>query len=215
MLDSWLEAQKVTRLPLAQAQSTIAADGSVRIEQRGRSINAAQAILADDETIAGLVPADVLNGLFQRQPMTTILTEPTLPMAARVMVQIDADLSFVQSGHRGITAIGAGDSDGCAAQVGVLLGANRQLRQAGGARHHGLRSADGAAIVGQMGGAGPILLAGLGATGAFLAPALARLLAGSAKPDEATYFAARSPDRAMGTSIVSEYQPLAPAMVAA
>lgn len=215
ILDTWLDSLKVTRLPLAHAGITLAADGSVSIVQGSETFAAAQAILADDETITAHLPVETLVRLFQLQPMTTILTEPTLAMAAPVMLQVDADLSFVQGPHRGISAIGAGSTEACAAQIGVLLGANRQLRQAGGAQHQSLRSPDGGAVLGRAGSSGPLLLAGLGVTGAFLAPALARWIMDAARPDEATYFAARSPDRAMLGSPVSEYLPAGPTMAAA
>ena len=207
VLDRWLDSIGVTRLPLAQMQLTIAANGSASIELDGKITEATCAILADDEAILAHLPASAISSLFERQPMTTILTEPTFPLAARVMLQIDADLSFVQGGHGGVIAIGAGGHDACVSHIGVLLGANRQLRQAGGNNHESLRSHDGAAVVGSIEGTGPELLAGLGATGAFLAPALARWFVGAATPDELAYFAARIPGRPMAHSTVADYAP--------
>lgn len=215
VLDRWLDELKVTRLPLSQAQIAIAANGSASIVIAGVVSEVARTVLADDEAILAHLPADTLSALFERQAMTTILTEPTFAMAARVMLQVDADLSFTQGSHRGVTAIGMGDHDACVTHIGVLLGANRQLRQAGGTGHERLRSRDGAPILGRLHGSGPELLAGLGATGVFLAPALARWFAGAAKPDELDYFAARIPHRPMAPSIVAEYAPADPAMAAA
>jgi hypothetical protein len=214
VLDRWLDSLGVTRMPLAHAQVTIAPNGSVSAAWDDKTIEATRAILADDEAILTCLPTATLDTLFERQPMTTILTEPTFPMASRVMLQIDADLSFTQGSHRGVTAIGAGGHDFCVSHTGVLLGANRQLRQAGGNSHDSLRSRDGAPVVGSVDGTGPELLAGLGPTGVFLAPALARWFVGAAKPDELAYLGARIPGRAMSPSSVADYAS-PPAMAAA
>ncbi|MDB5538054.1 MAG: hypothetical protein JWQ65_2929 [Devosia sp.] len=207
VLDRWLEGLGVTRVPLAQVHLTIAPNGSASMELDGTVTEATRAILADDEAILAHLSAEAIGRLFVRQPMTTILTEPTFQLSARVMLQIDADLSFTQGSHGGVVAIGAGGHDACVSHIGVLLGANRQLRQAGGNSHDSLRSHDGAPVVGSIEGTGPELLAGLGATGAFLAPALARWFVGTATPDELAYFAARIPGRAMAPSIVADYAP--------
>ncbi|HTM79224.1 MAG TPA: hypothetical protein VL133_16540 [Devosia sp.] len=208
VLDRWLDSLNVTRLPLSRAEIAIADDGSANIVLDGVATRAARTILADDEALLALLPAEILAGLFMRQKMTTILTEPTFPMAARVMLQVDADLSFTQGAHRGVTAIGAGDHEACVSQIGVLLGANRQLRQAGGTSHESLRSHDGAPVLGRVDGTGPELLAGLGPTGAFLAPALARWFVGAAKPEELAYFAARIPGRPISPSTIADYAPI-------
>lgn len=215
VLDRWLDGLKVKRLPLSEAQVAIAANGSASIAIGDTVTEAARTVLADDEAIVAHLPAETLSALFERRTMTTILTEPTFAMAARVMLQIDADLSFVQGSHRGVTAIGMGDHDACVTHIGVLLGANRQLRQAGGAAHERLRSRDGAPIVGRPYGSGPELLGGLGPTGVFLAPALARWFVGAASRDELDYFAARIPDRQTAPSMVAEYSPADPALAAA
>jgi len=214
VLDRWLDSLNVMQVPLTHAQVTIAPNGSASVERDGKIIEATRAILADDEAILAYLPPEPLQSLFDRLPMTTILTEPTFAMASRVMLQIDADLSFVQGSHRGVVAIGAGGHDACVSHIGVLLGANRQLRQAGGNVHHSLRTRDGAPIVGSVDGTGPELLAGLGTTGAFLAPALARWFVGAAKPDELAYFGARIPGRQLAPSIVADYAPQ-PAMAPA
>ena len=214
-LDRWLDGLKVTRLPQSQAHVVIAANGSASVTVDGVVIEAARTVLADDEAILAHLPPDTLSELFERQAMTTILTEPTFAMAARVMLQVDADLSFMQGSHRGVTAIGMGDHDACVTHIGVLLGANRQLRQAGGTSHERLRSRDGAPVLGRPNGSGPELLAGLGASGAFLAPALARWFVGAAKPEELDYFGARIPHRPMVPSTVADYAPADPALAAA
>jgi hypothetical protein len=207
VLDHWLDGLDVMRLPLANVQVTLAPGGSASIESAIGTVEATRSILADDEAILAHLSPETLSTLFDRQKMTTILTEPTFAMASRVMLQIDADLSFTQGSHRGVVAIGAGGHDACVTHIGVLLGANRQLRQAGGNGHDSLRSRDGAPVVGSVSGTGPELLAGLGPTAAFLAPALARWFVGAARPDELAYFAARIPGREMAPSIVADYAP--------
>ncbi|MET3896715.1 hypothetical protein ABIB57_000639 [Devosia sp. UYZn731] len=207
VLDRWLEGLGVTRVPPAQVHLHIAPNGSASMELDGTVTAATRAVLADDEAILAHLPTETIARLFERRPMTTILTEPTFQLSARVMLQIDADLSFMQGSHGGVVAIGAGGHDACVSHIGVLLGANRQLRQAGGNSHESLRSHDGAPVVGSIDGTGPELLAGLGATGAFLAPALARWFVGAATQDELSYFAARIPGRATAPSIVADYAP--------
>ncbi|WP_375449530.1 hypothetical protein [uncultured Devosia sp.] len=208
ILDRWLDGMAVDRLPWSQTEITVSPDGGARLVRGDDVTLAGRTILADDEAILAYLPADSVDRLFIRQPMTTILTEPTFAMASRVMVQVDADLAFVQANHRGVIAIGAGDHDRCVSEIGVLLGANRQLRQAGGAGHERLRSRDGAPVMGRVGD-GPQVLAGLGSIGAFLAPALARWCTGTARPEETDYFAARLAGRSLSPSIVADYAPAA------
>lgn len=207
ILDTWLGKLGVRRFSPTHANIGIGNDGSALIAHESERIEAAQAILADDESILAHLPAEALDALFDRQTMTTILTEPTLPMASRLMLQVDGDLSLVQAKHGGVIATGAGSYDHCVGQIGVLLGADRHLRQAGGIQYDSLRSRDGAPVFGQPGASGAVIIAGLGHTGTFLAPALARWLAGMARPDDTDYVTAHTPGRNMSRSSVAEYLP--------
>lgn len=172
-------------------------------------IGAATQVLVDDEAITTHLPAERFAGLFEVGSRTSILTEPAPPLASPVMLQIDSGLCLSQSPSRSIVATGHGDLEALAPQVDSLLASQQRPRWAGQSHFTALTSRDHAPVTGRLGEDGPILVAGLAPFGAFLAPALARWLAGVAKPAEASYFAAHAPARSLTPSVVAEYGPQA------
>lgn len=202
-LDLWLDKLDVHRLAPAETL-TVHPDGSAELFSGDQRMAISQAVLADDEALLNHIPIAQWPSLLQRQVTSTIVTEATKPLAAPVMLQLDAGLTLAQQPGHGITAIGAGHIDSCSARLGVLLGREHDFRQAGQSQYERIITSDGAPAVGRLGGTGPDVLAGLGPTGAFFAPALARWLSGVATPAENAWFGARLIDRHIAPSLVAE-----------
>lgn len=204
-LDKWLDQNGVRRLGDGE-MLTVRADGSAELVAGEDRIEIAQTVLADDPAIIGHVPPAQWPSLLLRQVASTIQTEPTRPIAAPVMHRLDTGLTLVQQqSGRGIAAMGPGAIDPFAAALGVLLGKERQFRQAGQSSYETLLAMDSAPAVGRLGGTGPDVLAGLGPSGAFLAPAIARWLCGKAMPAEDAWLGARLVDRRATPSSVAEF----------
>ena len=205
-LERWMEQQGVRRLPADTI--AIGTDGEAQLSlEAGEAIAARQAVLADDAAIMAWLPLRQWPLLLRRQVMSTILTTPTQPIAAPIMVEIDAGVTLVQQAEGGIAAWGPGDLSQFSGHLHALLGAGRQVEQAGQSAYQILASRDGAPAVGRVAGSGADIVAGFGLLGSFMAPALARWLAGAARPMEAAWFGARLVDRAPGDTMAADYTP--------
>jgi hypothetical protein len=203
-LDRWLDQHRVRRLRAGETLS-VRADGSAELVSGADRVEIGQAVLADDAAIIAHVPPALWPPLLTRRVASTIATEPTRPLAAALMHRLDTGLTLVQQAGRGIAAIGPGAIDPFAAALGVLLGKERDFRQAGQSSYEAVITADAAPAVGRLRGSGPDILAGLGPSGAFLAPALARWLCGVAGPAESEWLGARLVDRKAARSPVAEF----------
>lgn len=205
-LDQWLDKHKVQNV--VAESITIAFDGSVRIGAHGEEYSAQQAILADPETIMALLPLRHWPSLFLRESTATILTKPTQPLAAPVMLEIGTGIVLLQQPEGGMAGVGPGDLGGFSGQMQMLFGRDRQIEQAGQTTFTTLHTSDGAPAVGRAAGVGADVVAGLGMVGAFFAPALANWLAGVAQPHQASWFDARLVNRTARSPNVTEYSHL-------
>jgi hypothetical protein len=204
--DGWLDRQGVARLRAETVR--IAEDGSAEIITAEGAHAASQSVLADDAAILDLLPPGQWPGLLLKRPSATILTAPTKPLAAPVMLEVQTGMLLTQHAEGGIAGVGRGDIARVSAHFQALLGRGRQTEQAGQTIYTSLATRDGAPAVGRVGGTGADIVAGLGLGAAFLAPALARWLAGAASPEEARYFGGRLVDRDAAASPVADYQAL-------
>jgi hypothetical protein len=202
-LDRWLDRHKVRRVE-SEVAIGVRADGSATCMMGEERIDIGQAILADDAALLAHLPASAWPDLLQRQVASTILTEPTEPIAAPVMHQIDSGAVLTQHGDRGIVAFGPGAVGEFSTALGTLLGSQRAVRQAGQSSYTRVVTIDRAPAVGRVGGTGPDVLVGFGSIGAFLAPAIARWLCGVATAGEGAWLAARLINRAGVASAVSD-----------
>jgi hypothetical protein len=204
-LDKWLDQHGVRRLRDDDAL-TVRADGGAELVSGEDRLEIAQTVLADDPAIIAHVAAGQWPALLGRRVASTILTEPTRPIAAPVMHRLDTGLTLVQQqAGRGIAAMGPGAIDPFTAALGVLLDKEHQFRQAGQSSYETLLATDAAPAVGRLNGSGPDVLAGLGPSGAFLAPAIARWLCGKATSAENDWLAARLVDRKAAAASAAEF----------
>ncbi len=202
-LDRWLDKQNVLRG--AAEDVSIAADGVAILKMGDDTILAGQAILADSAAILAHLPNNQWPALLRRQTMATILTTPTQQIAAPVMMQVDTGTTLLQQAEGGIAAIGRGELTHFSAGLQTLLGYGRQVQQAGQTIHLALEATDGAPLFGRVGGVGADIVAGLGPTGGFLAPALARWIAGNPRAQEESWFGARLANRTASAEPVAEF----------
>jgi hypothetical protein len=203
-LDKWLGSVGVKRLPM-DAPLVMKPDGSavVLVDDGGYEIG--QTILADDAAIIAHLPAEQWPNLLRTDTGSTLLTEPTKPIATPLMHQLDSGIALTQHARAGIAALGPGSIEQVGETTRMLLGSERGMRQAGQTSYQLVRTRDGAPALGRIGGTGPDILAHFGETAAFFAPAIARWLAGVATADENTWFAARLVNRDPAGSAVSEW----------
>ncbi len=204
-LDRWMEAQGVVSstpdsVSVAMDGSAVLAVGTARIEARN-------AVLTDSGAIIAHLPLRQWTPLLQRIQTATLLTTPTQPLAAPVMVDLDSGATLVQQPEGGIAGIGHGDLAVVSRRMQDLLGTQRQVELAGQTAYPLLATADGAPAFGRAAGQGADVVAGLGAFGAFLAPALARWLAGKSSAVEADWFGQRLINRSAVGAPVADYHP--------
>lgn len=203
-LDAWLEQVGVRRVSPQSVE--IAADGGAMLDVgEDHPLAARQTILADDASI--LAHLAELPGLLHRQTMSSILTRPTHPIAAPVMVHVDAAMTLEQGKGGGVSAWGPGDLAEFSSRLHQLLGANRRVEQAGQTSYQSVSTGDGAPAFGRLGGSGADVIAGLGALGVYFAPSLARWLSGASRSEEELWFAARLVEREAASSTVAEFAP--------
>ncbi|GLQ10260.1 hypothetical protein GCM10007913_21920 [Devosia yakushimensis] len=205
-LDRWMALQGV-QLGGPQSDVIIRDDGSGVIRTDQAAISARQCVLADDAAILSHLPAERWPNLLVQGYGTTILTEPTGRIAAPVMQEIDSGLTLWQRPEGGVVAFGPGRMDRVLEAVSALLGGERTVHRAGQSQYGIVTTRDGAPAVGRIDGSGCDILAGFGAVGIFLAPAIARWLAGIAAPQEDRWLSARLVNRPASSSAVAEYFP--------
>lgn len=208
---AWLDTHKVRALGSRGGAITLKRDGSCRIEGAGGEAEAAQAVLADSTMIMALLDADERDRLLTVERQTTILTEPTGPLAAPVTLFADRGVSLHQRANGGVAAIARGRADAAAARIGACLSGQAHLRLAGQTTQAVVGTEDGGPLIGTARGLKTLVVAGLGLPGAFLAPALARHLAGASDGAEKAWLSAREGGRGRGA--VADYRQ--PAEVAA
>jgi hypothetical protein len=211
-MDGWLDRSGVSRVVAQRVE--VAADGQVHIVAAGSAVQARQSVLCDDEAIMAWLPLRQWPQLLWRSVSTSILTAPTQPLPASIMLDFDSGTCLIQQAEGGVAACGPGDMAELAAHLHVLLGESRQVEQAGQTSFQSLATRDGAPAFGRVGGVGADVVAGLSCYGAFLAPALARWLSGTASAEEAAWFGARLVNRGPKAPPVDDYVIGAPGAVA-
>ena len=206
LLEDWLARSNVGRISARIAAVTLRRDGSARIDAGGRSYEATHSVLADDAAILNHLDVDERDRVLRVETTTTLLTEPARRLTAPVMIYLDRGVILNQRASRGIAALSTGRPDQALARIGSSLGRQENLRRAGQTVFKTIATVDGAPLVGPTRAVKATVLAGLGVAGAFLAPALARLIAGVASDAERSYFSAHEAGRGSARAIVADYQ---------
>ncbi|WP_152658695.1 hypothetical protein [Devosia chinhatensis] len=201
-LDAWNDKVGVERI--AAESVFVDEDGSVRVIVRGEERMARQAVLADDQSIIAHLPPGQWPALLQRRPAVALMTAPLRPLPTPVLLDIGLGLYVHQQTEGGIALHGPGDFSKARRQLEAILGGTLASR-VGQSMFQQLATSDGAPTFGRVAKAGADVIANTGSIGAFLAPALARWLAGEAKTHEAEWFGRRLITRDVSTNLVSEF----------
>lgn len=201
----WLAHANVTHIGAQKVD--IAQDGKTEILSDGVAHFARQAVLADDDALMAWLPLRQWPALVRRSASASILTTPARPLAAEIMLELDSGTMLAQQAEGGIAAFGPGDMAAFSGRLQALLGRDRHVEQAGQTRFQSLVTRDGAPVFGRVAGIGADVVAGTATLGAFLAPALARWIAGAASREEADWFEARLVNRTTRSQRVDDYAP--------
>ena len=209
-IETWLGKSGVPRI---SGEVTIAhrRDGSHALSFGRHSAEAASVVLADDDAILAHLPAGDRHRLLVIAPALSLLTEPAKPLPASLIHYLDRGVVLHQRAGKGpVSAIAAGDGESAPARLGASLASLGRLRRAGQAAFRRVVTLDGAPLIARMGKSRMTAIAGLGPSAAFLAPAVARQLAGLAADDERAYFEAHDGSRPGARAAVAELAALAP-----
>jgi hypothetical protein len=171
-LGDWLNAANVTSID----------DGTA---------DAAVTVLADDAAILDHVPEGQRPPLLVSQAMTgTLVVSPrALPRLQRF---VDRSVTLLARPGNTVLALVGGETD-VEARLASTLAGPFPMKRLATTRYRRFVTADGAPLIGRLKPGEQFIAAGLGTTGPFLAPAIARLLAGKSEEDEARWFAAHDP----------------------
>jgi hypothetical protein len=207
LLDTWLHGLGVLALRGGQSRIAFTPEGRVSIAAGENGMEAERAVLADDDSIFVHLGHDALRHSAITAEMTSIFTEPTTPLPSPFVMEIEEGAHLLQRPSGSISAVAMGAAPLAVSVVGRLLARHQHLRRAGQVVFSCLVSRDGAPLVGRPANSGPLALAGLGLVGAFLAPALARWIAGAASPSEEAWITAHAIGRPITGSSVAEVLP--------
>ncbi|KRB01347.1 hypothetical protein ASD83_07530 [Devosia sp. Root685] len=199
-LETWLAELGIRRF--APETATMAPGGATLIKTDDEALVARRAILVDDSAIFRCLPGWQWPAQLLRRQHATILTASSRHLAGPIMTQLDSGITLVQHEEGGMAAMGPGNLSAFSGELGILLADAGQLQQVGQVGYETLITNDGAPLLGPVAADGPLILTGLGSIGAFLAPVLARWLAGEASQDEAEWCEARRADkRGLGRAV--------------
>lgn len=194
-LEAWLAKHDVRHLDHAETTLTLRKDGTARIGHDGHSAEAAHVILAGDDAVLAHLPEEARDRSLETVPGAAILLEAGKPLPAPYVSFLDRGVILGQDGKVSVSALLSGDPTSARARLGSATAKAGPLRLAGETVINTLRATDGAPFIGLARGLKTTVIAGLGPSAAFLAPAIARHIAGVSPPDEAEWFAARGPSR--------------------
>jgi hypothetical protein len=204
-LEAWLGKSGIRRAALQHATLTARRDGTASLTLDGQAVEAATVVLADDAAILAHLPPAERHRLLGVLPATSLLTDPAKPLGAALIHYLDRGVTLHQRGTKGsIAAIAGGEPETATARIAAGFAGQGTLRRSGQTQFRTIETTDGAPFIGRTGKSRWLLVAGLGMSAAFLAPAVARLLAGTPGDDEARWFAARDPGKAAQRPAIAE-----------
>lgn len=207
---AWLARLDVPVLPGAGTSVRLMRRGGMRIETARRAFDAAHGVLADDDAVLAL--GGDITGLAAAEA-TSILTEPVAPLPGSLIFDMDDRVLLRQAPGGQVVARAPGGRDVALPRIARAMAARGGIRRAGEVTHAVVVSADGAPVIASTRPPRATVFAGLGPVGAFLAPAIARFLAGASTAVETEWFAARAARRAR--SGVADVEPALPAEASA
>lgn len=190
LVDSKVQSLEPHRVRLGYSRSGVA-----ELTFDDELMPVAAIVLADDPAILEHLPEAQRPAQLIAQPMTATLTAPARRLPAPVRRFPDRGVTLLQRADRSVLGLVAGASDVDARLASCLAGPFPLPRRAT-AHYQRLLSRDGAPLIGRLEPSGLTIVAGLGDAAAFLAPAVARALAGKSTDEETGWFVAHNPSYA-------------------
>lgn len=157
-------------------------------------VDAALTILAEDAAIMDLLSEAQRPELLVTQQMTSTSIVVTRPLPVGVQRFLDRGVTLYGQGRNGVLALISGEHDVEARLASTLPGPFPMKRMAT-TRFRRILTIDGAPVIGRLKGTRQFLFAGLGHSAPFLAPAVARFLAGTSEGGEKSWLLAHDPAR--------------------
>lgn len=158
----------------------------------GEPMQVGQCVLADDAAILERLPESERPAQLVVQPAMTTLTAAAKRLPSRIARYLDRGVTLVQNEDRSVLALVTDEADADARLASCLVGALPLQRRAT-THYRRIVTSDGAPLIGRPERSNLVILAGLGSVAAFLAPVVARWLAGDPTEDEREWFAAHAP----------------------
>jgi hypothetical protein len=158
------------------------------------SADAALTILADDEAILDGLDEDRRPALLVSEAITSTMIVSARPPAVPIQRFVDRGVTLVARPGNTLLALVGGEHD-VEARLASTLRGPFPVKRLATTRYRRLVTQDGAPLIGRIKGTRHFVVAGLGDSAAFLAPAMARFLAGTSEREEKSWFAAHDPSR--------------------
>jgi hypothetical protein len=166
--------------------------------------DAVQTILADDAALLEQLPEHQRPAQLVSEAMTATLVVAPRGLAVPIRRYPDRGVTLLRHPGNAVLALISGDIDVEARLASVLTGPFPMKRLAT-THYRRVVSADAAPLVGRAKPSKQFVIAGLGDAASFMAPSLARFIAGASNPDEKRWFASHDPARPREQ--VAEYAP--------
>ena len=192
--DISLADSKVVTVERDAAKLSFTRTGAAELSISGELATVGQIVLADDAAILDLLPEAQRPSQLAIQSMTATLTTEARRLPASVMRYLDRGITLSQRQDLSILALISGEAD-LAARLGSTIPGPFPLRRLATTHYRRLVTTDGAPLLGRLKPSKLFVIAGLGDAGLFLAPPLARLLAGKSAAEEKSWFNAHDPAR--------------------
>lgn len=202
----WLLAGTVRLVKSADLNLSFRRDGSGQmVAASGSRIEFERLVFGDEQALCAFARPRSLERLFRHTPMTALLSEPDDRLTERFV--INPQNRFCAYGAQGniIEVLGQSQPDDLGAQVGKNLPGGQLLRRAGQSVFNSVQTRDGAPMVGKLSRGGGWAVAGFGHVGLFMAPAIARFLAGRPTDFEKEYFEARGANASRKSTVIREF----------
>ncbi|WP_029042686.1 FAD-binding oxidoreductase/lyase [Cucumibacter marinus] len=205
-MDDWHQRLGLEQLSLGTVDSiNFVRDGGVRIARGEDRITSDDAVLAGGAMMLRHASPEDTSQALRKQVFTAYLLEPgAVRLPQQIPVWLDDRIALQQRPDLAIACVVRGDREEAARTLLDAMPGLAELKIAGRGRFERLVTADAAPIAGKGRAIRHWLLAGLGTGAFFLAPSLARLIAGEASDIEQEFWRARTPFRDPFTSTVAE-----------
>ncbi len=204
-LERWLLAGGVKIVKNTDLGLSFKRDGSGTVAGADITVEFERLIFGDEQALGRFARPGSLASHFAATQITAMLSEPDDRLKERVVLGPEDEFCAFGTREGLFEILARGSPNDLGMQVGRFVPDAHLLRRAGQSTFKTVRTVDGAPMLGRLGRGGGWAVAGFGRAGLFMAPAIARYLAGRPRPLEEEYFLARSADSSRKSAWISEF----------